>query len=343
MHSPTEQSSPPQTASPPSSTFQRVGSTSALWPRFSADTPQGAALLQWHRAQAGQSAGGAPPGRRVLSYGVGGGQLAAEMRASSWGEPADYNLYIEDHAHAQDVTSVHSGPELDEEAFLYGAGGIAEGPVYASPVQTHIPSAPVSPGHTPVTELAAALPASVPPALLPALVGGEGVSIPTIADPALQETVFISRVGSGTGRPHASSPLALSAPASSEEMRFSPGPEDEDEDSEGWTSSDEEELSASGHYTGNFQDNSSGTLGDGPGGRNYRASAQASFDDDSFVEQAEIVVGSPRSNIYEDEDVPSDDDESDEIAQPVEIRRKDRRGSMALSASPPMRSFESPR
>jgi serine/threonine protein kinase len=79
-------------------------------------------------------------------FGIGGGQLSAEMRASSWGEPADYE-------HQEDVMSVHSDEkwEEDENVYMYGAGGVATD---NSPVM-------LTPGPSPTLGPVSAIPATL--------------------------------------------------------------------------------------------------------------------------------------------------------------------------------------
>jgi hypothetical protein len=388
------------------------------------------------------------------------------MRASSFGEPADYDRihgldhdHEHDHEHdhargdgdvqdaymyrrAPDVTSVHSGPDLDDEVLFFGAGGVAEAPSSFPPSQphsqshsqshsqAHTPTTPVSPGVTPgigsglgsglsstlaMSELVAALPpaTAVPPAMMPSLAEGQSsVGLAAQADPAMQETsAFLSRVGSGGGRPHASSPLAGSAYASSEEEscvdiggggrqngcapgiasvsgvsgtsgagtsngnRHGSGTGSGNGSQDEWSDSDDDTSDREGDATMETDDGLGGVAYDSrqhsrddvvdeygsyvdtePSHDQHSSETDLDHDhnpdldteeDDIDIFGQELarhqqqhraapVVGSPGSHIYDDEDherdVFVDDDESEETG-PVEIKRKERRPSAAVSGA----------
>jgi hypothetical protein len=334
VHSPTEPISPRTIAGPVRTALPRTGSASVLqgaprqWP---VSASAGAALAPDHI-----------PRRGLSSYGVGGGQLAAEMRASSFGEPADYP---DVHEHAPDVMSVHSGGDLDDDALLFGAGGVADRPMlhnhshgHGHGHEVHTPTTPHSPGHAPFADLAATMPAAVPPSHVSTLIEGELANVHAETDPAMQDTGgYLSRVASG-GRPSASSPLAHDGYMSGEEDTglmiggdFE-GLEADDDEGDEWSDSDEDEVpgpdglggfGAARHYSGGGYSTSSSSIVNIVGARDDRASTAPSDQFDTFV-------GSPGGHIYDDE-VVLDDDESADAPAPVEIRR--RRGSTALSAA----------
>ncbi|KDQ52644.1 hypothetical protein JAAARDRAFT_472372 [Jaapia argillacea MUCL 33604] len=130
---------------------------------------------------------------RVSSMDKDKGILTATMRASSWGETAEYARQSED------ITSIHSGDRwddaVDDEVMHLGAGGVSDDPNLPS---FHISAASSS------LRMGGAKPTPLP-LLQPQperFFDEPGGSLPLIADPAMQDIV---RQGS---RSHAMSPLA---------------------------------------------------------------------------------------------------------------------------------------
>lgn len=241
----------------------RAGSSSALQGRYSEDV-------------FGRPLGG-------HSYSVGSGHLSAEMRASSWGDPADYGAYARRH---EDVTSVHSGEQLaellDEDVLLFGAGGVASEPPMPLPPSA-ASSAPVSP---------VLAPASAVPVSLLQRVENE---VPSTPDPGMRETGGFPRATTGVVRPHAVSPLAseLNTPYDS--------------------SSDEYDDGAEQGYDSNDDD---GFVQPPPSSPPPRDEHSENENDD----ERELRLRTHTSRIYEEDD--DDDDESSLEAAPVEIKRR---------------------
>ena len=208
-----------------------------------------------------------------------GPHVTMAMRASSWGNVGEYSRQ------AEEVTSIHSGDReeaVDEEVMLFGASGVANGPLPPTPNGgINVPMSPVpnfsaldavcldaqSPPQSHHSTLKA-----VPHELLHSVTGRDPA---TEADPAAHDASTYGRGASGvasSSRPHAPSPLAHLS-YSSEDL---------------------------GQYDYDDDDDSS-----------------SFFERASEVDGAEDDGPLSTSQIFDDED-----DESDEESVPLEVRRR---------------------
>ncbi|THH17901.1 hypothetical protein EW146_g2991 [Bondarzewia mesenterica] len=180
-----------------------------------------------------QSSEEVPPVSRTYRRHSGFPHVTSAMRASSWGDVSEYSRQTEE------VTSIHSGDReetVDEEVMLFGAGGVANGPLPPTPNGgILVPMSPVPNFSTLDAVLAPGLEGqdqsqhtltAVPVDLLHSVTGRDPA---TEADPAVQDAASYVRQGASS-RPHAPSPLAQ-LPYSSDDLGQYDYDDDDDDSS----------------------------------------------------------------------------------------------------------------